>query len=286
MHFNKVCLDGEVTEMKRLLMKSVFVVVAAIACMAVGQEKVAFAPSHPNETPARNASLGQAAIERAAAANKYAFVFFWKEKGPSTDRALAAVQAATAKWTESVNLVSVQATDLAEKSLVDQYGVDRAPLPMVLAIAPCGAITKACTGTFDENQLREAFVSRCTAECMKALQAKKLVLLCVQPKSTQTQPISLQTGVREFTADPQYVDSSKVINLNAADPAEAAFLKDLRVDAQTPASVTVLIAPPAAVVGTFTGDVTKDQLVAKLKSAQSGCCPGGKCGPGGCCPKK
>ena len=62
-----------------------------------------------------------------------------------------------------------------------------------------------------------------------------------------------------------------------------AFLKDLRVDPKTTAKVTVLIAPPAKVVGTFVGEVTKDQLVAKLKAAQSCCCPGGKCCPGGCC---
>ncbi len=71
--------------------------------------------------------------------------------------------------------------------------------------------------------------------------------------------------------------------LHAGDAAEAAFLKDLRVDPKTTDRVTVLMAPPAAVVGTFTGEVTKEQLVAKLKAAQSGCCPGGKCGPGGCC---
>jgi hypothetical protein len=120
---------------------------------------------------------------------------------------------------------------------------------------------------------------------MNALQAQKLVLLCVQPKSADVQPASLQKGVKDFTADPQYA-ATKVVGLNASDPAEAKFLTDLKVDAQTAAPVTVLIAPPAAVVGAFPGDVTKAQLVAKLTAAQSSCCPGGKCGPNGCCPKK
>ena len=81
--------------------------------------------------------------------------------------------------------------------------------------------------------------------------------------------------------DEEYTKSSKVVVINAGDSVEAAFLKDLRVDPKTAERVTVLMAPPAAVVGTFVGDVTKDQLTAKLKSAQSGCCPGGSC-----CPKK
>ena len=55
------------------------------------------------------------------------------------------------------------------EAIVDKYGVSRSPMPLVLAIAPCGAITKGFTKTFDEDQLRTAFVSPCTAECMKAL---------------------------------------------------------------------------------------------------------------------
>ena len=46
------------------------------------------------------------------------------------------------------------------------------------------------------------------------------------------------------------------------------------------------MAPPGTVVGKFDGAVTKNELVAKLASAQSACGPGGKCGPGGCGPKK
>ena len=118
---------------------------------------------------------------------------------------------------------------------------------------------------------------------MKALQDRKLVLLCVEPASPQVKQVSLQPGVQEFRADEEYVKNSQVVFLDAGDAAEAGFLKDLRVDPKTTAKVTVLIAPPAKVVGTFVGEVTKDQLVAKLKEAQSCCCPGGKCCPGGCC---
>ena len=182
-------------------------------------------------------------------------------------------------------MVSIQATDPAEKRIVDKYGVSRAPMPLVLAVAPCGAVTKAFTKAFDEQQLRTAFVSPCTAECMKALQERKLVLLCVEHVPPQIRQVSLQKGVQDFTTDQQYAKNSAVVILNADDPAEAAFLKDLRVDPRDKRRVTVLMSPPGTVIGTFAGDVTEAQLVAKIKSAQSGCCPGGKCGPGGCCPK-
>jgi hypothetical protein len=272
--------------MKRLSTELVLAVLVVGVSVVAAQDRVARSPSVPNEAQATKLTQAQAAISRAAAADKYVFVFFWREKGTATDTAWDSVQAATTRLADSASLVSIRATDPAEKSLVTRYGVDRAPMPITLAIAPCGAITKAYIGKCDHRQLREAFVSRGTAECMKALQAKKLVLLCVRPKSPPVQQVSLQKGVRDFTADPQYVDNSQVVTLNAGDPAEATFLKDLRVDPKTPVAVTVLMAPPAAVVGAFQGEVTKEQLVDKLTAAQSGCCPGGKCGPSGCCPKK
>ncbi len=270
--------------MRSLHLAIAAVLLAAGALTAAAQDRVARVPNATDQAAA--AGKAQATLDRAAAAHKYVFLFFWRDKNAQTDRAWSAFQTAAAKIADSAEAASIRVTDPAEKRLVDKYNVSRSPMPLVLAIAPCGAITKGITKTFDEKQLRAAFVSRCTAECMKALQESKLVLLCVEHLSPQITQVSLQKGVRDFTADGQYAGKSAVVVLNANDPTEASFLKDLRVDPRTNARVTVLMAPPAAVVGTFVGDVTEAQLVAKLKAAQSGCCPGGKCGPGGCCPAK
>ena len=263
----------------RPLHLAITAVVALGVTAATAQDRVARVPSATDQAAAINVSQGQAAIDKATTAQKYAFIFFWKDKTPQTDKAWGILQPAMANVADSAVVVSIQATDPAEKRIVDKYGVTRAPMPLVLAVAPCGAITKAFTGAFDESQLRTAFVSPCTAECMKALQDRKLVLLCVQQSGPQVRQVSVQKGVRDFTEDKQYAQNSKVVVLNASDPAETAFLKSLQVDPQTLAPVTVLMSPPASVVGTFSGEVTKEQLVAKLKPAQSSCCPGGKCGP-------
>jgi hypothetical protein len=82
--------------------------------------------------------------------------------------------------------------------------------------------------------------------------------------------------VQEFTAGEPYSRTSRVVRLNADDPAEADFLQSLQVDPKTPTPVTVLMSPPGSVVGTFVGEVTKDELIAKLKAASS-------CGPGCSC---
>jgi hypothetical protein len=232
------------------------------------------------------ASRATAALDAAAKNNKYLFIFFWRDDTQQSRAMRSVFQTTLAKMTDAADSIEIQTDDATEKQLVARYGVSRSPMPLVLAIAPNGAVTKGLPTRFDESQLRQGLVSPGTAECMKALQDRKLVLLCVEPASAQGKQAAVQQGVAEFTADKQYAENSKVMFLSAGDPAEGAFLKDLRVDPKTAARVTVLISPPAAVIGSLTGDVTKAQLVDKLKSAQSGCCPGGKCGPNGCCPAK
>ena len=272
--------------MKRFLMKAVFVGLATGVSVAAAQDRVARTPSGPNEVQARQVSQGQAAIQQATAAGKYAFVFFWKVKDAPTDKAWDTVQAAVTKWANSAKLVAIQASNPAEKSLVDRYGVNRAPMPMVLAIAPCGAVTKALMGTFDENQLRMAFVSPCTQRCLKAIQDRKLVLLCVVDQTARDDPAAIPQGVQDFMADKRYGQITEMILLNASDAAETTFLKELKVDPQTPKPLTVFLAPPGAMVGKFNGAATKQQLVTRLAAARLGSCPGGKCGPNGCGPKK
>jgi hypothetical protein len=194
-------------------------------------------------------------------------------------------QAAMAKMVDRADSMAIDVSDPAEKPIVDKFGVRGAPMPLVLAIAPTGAATRAFPKKFDEAQLQQAFVSPCTAKCMKAIQDRHLILLCVQNGKTQFNQEAMQ-GVEAFKVDPQYAKATEVVVLNPADQAEQSFLKALQVNPQTTTAVTLLVTPPGAPVASFAGAVTKEQIVAKLASAQSGCCPGGKCGPGGCGPKK
>jgi len=261
-------------------------ILAASATAITAQDRVARAPAAADQAAAANVSQGQAAMDRAAAAQKYVFIFFWKEKNPQTDKAWGILQPAMAKLADSAEVVSIQATNPAEKRIVDKYGVSRAPMPFVLAVAPCGAITKAFTGAFDENKLRTAFVSSCTQLCLKALQSRKLVLACVVDQANPQDPVTIPKGVEDFRADAKFGPATEIILVNARDQGEAAFLKDFQVDPQARKPVVVFLAPPGSMIGKFDGTATKQQLLAKLASAQSNPCAGGKCGPGGCGPKK
>jgi hypothetical protein len=230
------------------------------------------------------AATGMGAMAKAAQAKRYVFLFFWKEKSEQTTAMQKVFEAALKKMADKADAAIVNITDPAEKEIVDKYELDRAPMPLVLAVAPNGAITGGFPTKFDERALAGALASPCTQKCMKALQDNKLVFLCVQNAKTKLNQDALR-GVRDFQADAQYAQASELILLDPSDTAEASFLGDLKIDPKTPEAVTAFLAPPGLAIAEFKGATNKDELVATLKKASSGCCPGGACGPGGCPPK-
>lgn len=188
------------------------------------------------------------------------------------------------KVKDRADSVLVNVADAAEKAVVDKYDLGRAPMPLVLAFAPNGAITGGFPTQFEEKDLLEAFATPCTEKCMKALQEGKLVFLCVQNHETKSNEEALK-GVKEFQADERFASATEIVILDPADPAEASFLGDLKIDPRTSAAVTAFLAPPGAAIAEFEGPTQKDQLVAALQNAASNPCAGGSCGPGGCGPR-
>ena len=227
------------------------------------------------------ASKGLAAIDTAAEGGKYLFIFFWKANDANTQSMYPIFQSAMGQWDGSADSIAVNIDAASEKPVVDKFGVSRAPMPLVLALAPNGAVTKAFPIKFDQEQLRKGFVSPCTAECLKCLQAQKLVLLCVQNEKTQFTRAAM-TAAQSFKADARFAKATEIVSVNPEDESEAEFLQGLKVDPHTSQAVTVLLAPPGQPVASFVGAVTKDQIVTKV---QAGPCANGQCGPGGCCPK-
>lgn len=222
------------------------------------------------------ASPGIAAIEKAAKANKYLFIFFYMGQDSQTAAMNGIFQAAMAKMTDRADSLAIYAADPAEKAIIDKFAIRGAPMPLVLAIAPTGAPTKAFPKQFDEEQLQKAFVTPCTAKCMKAIMDRHTILLCVQSGKTQFNEEAMQ-GVKAFKDDPQYTKGTEIVMLNPTDKAEQPFLKALQVDSRTTSAVTLLVMPPGAPVARFAGAVTKEQIEAGIKAAASSCGPNCSC---------
>ena len=238
----------------------------------------------PTANMADASGPGMTAIADAAAANKYLFVFFWKEENEQTAAMKGVFEEAMKKTTSKARSAIVCIANPAEKGIVAKFDVGRAPMPLVLALAPNGAVTGGFPTKFGEQELLAAFGTPCSEKCMKALQENKLVLLCVQNGSTKSKDDAMR-GVRNFKGDSRFAQATEVVMLDPADAAERSLLADLKVDPQESEAVTAFLVPPGSVIAEFKGATDKDVLVAALQRASTSCGPNG-CGPGGCGPKK
>ncbi|MFH1918459.1 MAG: hypothetical protein ABIP48_01035 [Planctomycetota bacterium] len=226
---------------------------------------------------------GMAAMEKAAKAKKYLFALFWKEEDGQTAAMRSVLEDVTKEVADRADSVEVNVDAASEKAIVDEFGLDRAPMPLILALAPNGAVMGGFPTQVEKQELLEAFASPCTEKCMKQLQENKLVLLCVQNATTGSNDAAM-AGVRQFKADDRFAEATEIVMLDPADTAEADFLKDLQIDPETKGAVTVFLAPPGMPIATYEGATSKDQFVETVLKASSACGPGG-CGPGGCPPK-
>jgi hypothetical protein len=225
----------------------------------------------PSERAASaSTSRAATALEAAAKENKYLFIFFFAGQDTHTGAMNGVFQTAMTKMTDRANAITIHVADPAEKPIVDQFGVRGAPMPLVLAIAPTGAATRAFPKSFNEAQFQQAFVSPGTAKCMKVIQDQRMILICVQNDKTQFNQEAMQ-GVKAFKTNSAYGKATEIVMLDPADKAEQRFITDLQVDPRSTTAITVLVTPPGAPVAHFAGPVSEQQITAKVKEAEAGC---------------
>lgn len=240
----------------------------------------AVAPA-PEQAVPTTSSPGMAAFYRASAANRYTFVFFHSGQNQQTDAMWAVLQSALAKVPGRAESVSVNITDPLDQEMVKSYGVDRAPMPLILVLAPNGAIMGGFPTKVEESQLLGAFGTPGMEQTMKFLQERRLVFVCFQNQMTQKNEAAMY-GIKELQDDPSIGGAVRVVFVNPTDPNEGRFLTQLQIDPSQNVAQTVMLAPPGSAVGKFMGGTTKTMLLSKLQ-ASGGCgpggCAGGKCGP-------
>jgi hypothetical protein len=174
-------------------------------------------------------------------------------------------------------------TDPEEKGLIDKYKLGRTPMPLVLVIAPNGAITGAFPGKFDGKQFSESIISPCAEECLKALQERRLVFLCFQNNETAKNDAAMR-GVIEFAADARFSQATEIIKIDPAVKSEREFLSKMKIEYKADEALTVFIVPPGQIIGTYRGATDKAEMEKTLLAAVASCGTG--CGPSGCGPKK
>lgn len=230
----------------------------------------------------QGSGAGMAVLRNAAEEDKYTFAFFYEDEDEGTREMREVFETAMEKVTDRAEHVVLNAADPSERDIVKKYGVDRSPMPLVLAVAPNGALTRGLPRAFTEEQIMSCFVSPCMETCLKGVQDTRLVAVCVQNASTRFNAEAME-GVRAFMADPRFAKMTDLVTLDPSNPDEATTCKKFGIDPNTDQAITLLLAPPGRIVGRFKGAANKDDMVAVLTRATSG-----GCGPNsspGCCPK-
>jgi|GEM_PF-1490198 len=258
-------------------MKKVVAVMAAVAVVAVLVMGVADAKE-------KQAAKGMAAVEHAAKVKKYLFVFFYADDSEQTASMREVFNGAVNQLSKKAERVEANITDPQEAAIVEKYGVRGAPMPLVLAIAPNGAVTGGFPAPFGEEQILGAFATPCTQTAVKALQENKVVILCIQNRKTKLNAAAMK-GVQDFKADPAYAASTEIVTLDPFDPAEANLLATLAISPSTDQAMTVCLTPSGGqAVAKLSGATTKEMIANSLKGGGGGCAPGAcggatSCGP-------
>jgi hypothetical protein len=129
-----------------------------------------------------------------------------------------------------------------------------------------------------EERLQGSIAGVGMQKTLKALQDRKLVLLCVQSAATKNNEPATRAA-QDLKADARYGSFTEIVNLDPSDPAEASFLAKLGVDPKSDEATTVVLAPPGSVVAKVQGAASSQTLLAALQKAAastgSGCAPGG-----------
>lgn len=224
------------------------------------------------------------AIRRAADANKHLYLFIHESDDEGTRASRKAFDSAMKTMGDTVQWAAVDRNDPAERELVDKFRLKAAPMPLVLVIAPNGAVTGGFRAQdLTEQRLQNALASPAMQRCLKGLQERKLVLLCAQNGATKSNDEAMK-GVSDFKADPRFAQFTEIVKVDPSDAREKGFLSQLQIDPKTAEAVTVFLAPPSALIATFKGATQKQAILAALQAASSGCGAGG-CGPSGCGPR-
>ncbi len=229
-------------------------------------------------TFAQNESAGFAAIQKAANENKHLFIFFYKDKDEKTLQLQNILNQILSKTNEAMTL-SIDLNAPTEKHIIEKYKLKRSRVPTVVVIAPNGAVTGKFK-SFTQNDLMKSILSSGAVKCLKALQEKKLVFLCLQNEKTSHNSAALK-GINDFKNDPKFAKATEIVMINPSNTNEHEFLKQFDLNTNTSKSITLLIYPPGHVIGKYEGAVTKEQFISSIKKTTAGC-PDGKCCPGGC----
>jgi hypothetical protein len=222
-------------------------------------------------TQAAEMTKSQAHLAKAAGSQQTMYIMFYRQNDAPTQAMHTAVKAHCDALGDRATWLNVNVTNSTEAALIAKYDATRSPMPTLVSVAPNGAVAGVYPLQVDATQLSRSVLTPQYAEMVKTMQDKKVAVVCLQPASGGFVP----QGVQTFLSTPAFQQQTQLINVNAADPAEAEFFARMKVQQNIASPVVMMFAPPGVHLGTYNAQVNGATLAAKVHA--SGSCNCEKC---------
>jgi len=217
------------------------------------------------------------AISLARNTGRYLFLLFYKDKDGSFNTMKGTIEEFEKESSKKIMIYRASTANEQEKDVATKYGILKAPLPIVLSLAPNGAVTGGFPKEVSKQQLAGCLVPELTTRILKPLQEGKIVLVLLQNKNTKYNMKSAKAA-GDFSDEPQLKGYVEIIMADPGDAKNKEFISQIKLDENKNEAAVVFLVPPGTIAGVFSGKVTKETLFGALAA----CSSGGGCGSGGC----
>ncbi len=211
---------------------------------------------------------GFLASQKASQAGKFLLIYYFDTNTDSAFKTSFDKQSRELKNKADTIRIDVKNPD--ESWLVDKFKVYNAPLPLVLVVAPNGAVTGSFMQSLPEDKLKSTIVSPATQQCLLAVQQRKLVFVCLQGKTTQNNDVAL-SGVQQFAKDPKYGKFTEIVVVDPLDKNETQLLSQLNANLKSSTATTILLSPNGQTIGKWEGATSKSDILKSLMSMKRSC---------------
>ncbi len=212
-------------------------------------------------------------LSQALKDGKYVYLFIY-ESGNSDCETMERNLDSFARTTKKkVEIIKVERKDPKNNDIVTSLKAQTAPIPLTLLYDPKSAIVAFFTKVVTEKELTEAIPSPKKSEALQYVHQGKGVILCFSNKDMPSRG-EIQTSCSQ--AKSKLAGKGEYISVDLSDPKEAGFIRELKIDPDTPKPVTFVINPQGQLTGKYEGKVQVTDLVqAATRVVKSGCCPTG-----------
>ncbi|MCL6591831.1 MAG: hypothetical protein K6U80_18010 [Firmicutes bacterium] len=209
------------------------------------------------------------AIEIAKKQHQYLFILFYDKKDDSYQAMGATIKKFMNRYSGKVLTYQVLTTNKKEIDTVARYKVDQAQCPVLVALAPNGAVTGVFSQMVDEQQLRNCLVSDLIMNILKSTQEGKIVLALFQNKKTKFNQESTSAAI-SLSNEPGLKGSVAIIKADPDVPKNKEYLAQYLADPSLSEAAIILIMPSGNIGGIYRGKTTKNIILNDVTSALNG----------------